>query len=499
MIAGAAMLAPLILLVGCRPEPPPAPVEPVPVTPPPPAVWSPPVEGLHLRGLRASSGVDLGNLLDANPATGWTPDGDPVDESVTFRFEAPVRVTGVEIASCAESPQSWWNVIVNGAEAGRVDTSPGSPGVLAVGPGGGGAEVASLQLRVADGRRGTCLASVVLKDGEQALPVRPPRGVPGTVRSSSVRIPTAAHHPWYLIDGRPDFSWTEGKDGTGVGESFTLALEKPIALTAIELWNGDQRSPEAFVASGRARRVGVSLDRGGFVSFVVDDAMGPQRLTLPRVASAKLITVAVLEVVKGRTYDDLDISEVRLQDPLGPLTVVTGDLSDRTEPVRAELASTSLAAVVDRRLQQVCPAAGERRLKLRGNLSFSYLGPSGTDGLLREVFEGDWAPRASTGPWAQLLLSGRRHPVQMSWVGPEADREDLSVVQEAELARVQDVGAEPFAELLKAWERGPERYAVECLAAEAHAAGVTPFDFLVTREAVLVRGKAFVDLLAPAG
>jgi len=494
------MLA-FLLLVGCRTEPPPpAPETPAPAGPPAPEVSSPPVEGLHLRGLRASSGGELGKLLDNDPGTGWTPDGDPVDESVTLRFETPVRVTGLELSACADAPQSWWNVIVNGAEAGRVDIRPGAPGWLAVGPGGAGADVASLQLRVADGRRGTCLAAVVLKDGEEPMAIRPPRSVAGGVRSSSVRVPTAAHHPWYLIDGRPDFSWTEGKEGTGVGESFTIALEKPLALTAVEIWNGDQRSPEAFVASGRARRVGISVDRGGFVSFPVADTMGPQRLPLPRVMGAKLVTIAILEVVTGRSYDDLDVSEVRLWDPMGPVSVVSRDLTERTEPVRAQLASTGLGSVVDRRLQQVCPAAGERRLKLRDNLSFSYLGPSGSaDGLLREVFEGDWAPRVDTGPWTQVLLSGRRHPMQMSWVGPEADREDLSVVQDAELARVQDLGPEAFAELLKGWERGPQRFAVECVAAEAKKAGVSPFDFLVTREAILVRGKAFTDLLAPAG
>jgi len=63
------MLA-FLLLVGCRTEPPPpAPETPAPAGPPAPEVSSPPVEGLHLRGLRASSGGELGKLLDNDPGS----------------------------------------------------------------------------------------------------------------------------------------------------------------------------------------------------------------------------------------------------------------------------------------------------------------------------------------------------------------------------------------------------------------------------------------------
>ena len=473
----------------------PPPVSRVPLVP-----VSPPVTGLHLRLLRASSGSGVSTVLDGNPVTGWTPVGDPTDESITLRFDAPVLADQLEITACPGAPQSWWTVVVNGAEAGRVDVSPGVPGVLHLGPGQESSRLVSLQLRGADGRRGACLAEVMVEAGGHTLPIRPPRSVAGTLRVSSMRIPYAGHHAWYLIDGRPDFSWTEGKEGAGIGENFAISLTQPIALVGMEVWNGDQRSPEAFAAASRASRVGISVDRGGYVSFPVIDRMGPQRLELPRITVGKLISFAITSVVAGGLYDDLDISEVRLWDPMGPLSVTTPDPDDRRGQLTRETAETGLATVVDRRLQQVCDGLGERRLKLRSNLSFTYFGPgAGEAGLAREVFEGDWAYRQTKAGWSMLELSGRRHPVLMSWVGPEADREDLSVVQTLDLARVHDLGEAVTVSLLGEWGRGARKGAVDCVAANAKAAGLTPFAYLVNREAVVVRGQAFVDLFGPAG
>lgn len=478
---------------------PPEPVPAAPVVKAPPVPVSPPVLGLHLRLLRASSGADVERVLDGNAETGWTPEGDPVDESVTLRFATPVDADQLEVLACGDSPQSWWNVIVNGAEAGRVDVSPGMAGVLHLGPGSAATRLASLQLRVADGRRGACLAELVIRAGGVALPLRPPRSVPGTLRVSSMRIPYAGHHAWYLLDGRPDFSWTEGKEGAGVGENFTVSLLHPLALVGIELWNGDQRSPEAFAASGRASRLGVSIDRGGSISFPVADVMGPQRLDLPRITVGKAVSMTVTSVIPGGKYDDLDISEVRLWDPMGPLTVTTPDPADRRTQLKMETTGTGMDRVIDRRLQQVCDGLGERRLKLRGNLSFTYLGPgAGESGLVREIYEGDWSYRRTSAGWSALELSGRRHPVLMSWVGPEADREDLSVVQMVDLARVQDLGEPATMQLLQEWERGARKGSVSCVSANAKTAGLTPFAYLVNREAVMVRGQAFVDLFGPA-
>jgi hypothetical protein len=45
-----------------------------------------------------------------------------------------------------------------------------------------------------------------------------------------------------------------------VGEWLTVTLSEPIELTAIELWNGHQRSQEHFRQNARASRLSLSVD-----------------------------------------------------------------------------------------------------------------------------------------------------------------------------------------------------------------------------------------------
>lgn len=468
-------------------EPPPVAEAPKPVPPAPP-----PVLGLHARWLVATSGGTPEAAFDGDPATGWRPEGDPVDESVSLRFETPVGVDRVSVRTCAADPPASFTVVVNGTDAGRVDVAAGSPGVLAIGAAGAEVRVSTFQLRVARARPGVCVAEVQLRSGESDLLVRPPRAVPGTVRASSVRLPAAAYHPFHLVDQRPLLPWVAGKVGSGVGESFTLQLQAPLVLVGLELWNGDQRAPTAYTAAPRAGVVGLSIDKGALLQFPLVDRRGSQRIDPPAWLTGDRFTVSVLKVIGPGSGTDLTMAEVRLWDPFGPVVLQTPDPADRKSALMNEVGRTPFAGVLDRRWEAVCPGSGPESLKLRGNHGLTVSGPGAAG---PERFEGEWARVGDEGAWTTLRWIGLRRPVVATWQGPDQEVDHEGESFDVKLARVAELGRESFGAVVAAARSPGDRAAFACLATLEHDPGTDEFDALVAREAVVVRGPSGVDLL----
>lgn len=457
-----------------------------------PTPVTPPVLGLHARWLTATSGSGVEAVLDGDPDTGWRPDGDPIHESFTLRFEEPLVIERISLRTCADDPPASFTVVVNGTDAGRVDVAPGSPGVLGVGPAGAEVRVSTVQVRVARARPGLCVAEVGFESGEADLLVRAPRAVSGTIRASSVRLPPSAYHPYHLVDQRPLLAWVKGKAGPGMGESFTIRLDHPIVLVAIELWNGDQRAPTVYAAGARADAVALSVDRGAIVQFTLEDRRGPQRLEPPAWMLGDTFTVNVLRVANRARDQDLAVSEVRLWDPFGPLVLRTPDAQDRKDALLAEVGRTPFAPVLDRRWEAVCAGSGPESLRLRSNHVVSLSGP-GVSGP--ERFEGEWARVDADGPWTRVRFIGRRRPVVATWQGPDEEVDHEGDVVDLRIARVSELGREGFAAAWAAAKRPEDRRAFSCVAELDAGDATADFDALVARDALLVDDPGGLDLL----
>lgn len=446
---------------------------------------------VHLQSLVPTSGRGADLLLDGNPATGWNPTGDPRAEGVLFRFEEPVALSKVTAAACPSSAEFRVQPYVNGVEVGEP---------LLLGPGKIAStsqrlKARSVFLRVVDAKGAPCVSDVAFETSAGALAVAPPRRVVGTISASSVLSPADAYHPGYLFDGRTDFGWVEGAKELGVGESLTLTLEKPVTLAALELWNGYQRSEDHFKKNARAKRLTVSLDGGEPVTLEVKDAMGPQRLKLPKPAQAKVIRLVIEQAVKGTKYADLVLSELRLVDQAGPLGVSTPDMSERQGELEKEIAGRALSSIVDRGFEQRCQRAN---LKLRTNHTFvSYLDATDEESGATEVFDGAWIVKEQAAPWSKVELFGRRHRTEPSsdpyGSGPsETVRISGGVVS---IARVADLGKDGFATLVAEWFKGPSAEQLRCLGEDAESLKAK-FGELVKQEAIAIKGTAVSGLYA---
>jgi len=367
-------------------------------------------------------------------------------------------------------------------------------------------KVRSVFLRVSAPQGVPCIDAVEFFRGGAKIDVAPPRAVAGAVEASSTLTPIDAYHQAYLFDGRTDFGWVEGAKGLGQGESVTIRLEEPIELHALELWNGYQRSKDHFRKNARATVLDVKVDEAAPVRLRVKDVMGPQKLKLPKPVQAKTIQLTIVQARRGTQYPDLVLSELRLWDATGPLSVVTEDMAERKAALDEQINDTPLAEVVDRQWSCACCEMRSTRLKLRTNHTFVWYLDAEQAGeeetrSKSEVFDGAWVMGKSKAPSAVVKLFGRRHRTS-SVFNPYAGNKVRDTVRigggNLNVTRLADIDGAQFAKVVQAWLRGPARDKVNCLDLSADGLEAT-FQSLVEKKAVLIQGKAITDLMVYQG
>ncbi|WP_257450295.1 NADase-type glycan-binding domain-containing protein [Archangium lipolyticum] len=451
---------------------------------------------ITLQTLTPTSGTGAESLLDGHPATGWTPEGDPSEEGVLLRFEKPVPLDGVVLRTCTGAPELQAALYLNGSEAMSNQKVGAEETTLKFAR----KELRSLFVRLqSTGSAKACLGEVTLLQGGKPLAVNAPRTVAGRIEASSVLSPADAYHPGFLFDGRLDFGWAEGSKGPGTGESFTLTLESPMEVVALELWNGYQRSADHFQKNARAKKVTLSVDGGEPVPLNVKDANGVQTLKLPAPMKGREWKLAVVEVYPGKRYPDMVLSELRLVDAQGPLGVRTSDAAERQRALEAGLAGSPLEKVANHRWRGRCITNNDiydpRRFKLRTNNTFVYYDNNASEETtVSEVLDGAWVVKNASGPWAAVELFGRRHRSETNW-DPYADTTTKDSVRIAggklEVARVVDLGKQEFEKLVAQWSKGPQADKVLCLGEQGNT-----YDDLVKADAFVVRGTAVTDIFS---
>lgn len=451
----------------------------------------PPLTGLHLARLSATSGNGVADVLDGDLHTGWRPSG-ALGASLRLSLDGPVTADTLSVSPCVASAPAGYDVEVNGSTIGPVGTE-GEGVLVPLGAGGGGWRVADVELRITTDKPGVCLGEIQLLQRTVALPLRPPRTVIGSVRASSVLTPSEAHHPSLLFDHRLNFGWTEGKGGDGIGESVELTLREPFGLLGLELWNGDQGSSQRFAEGPRVAVLSVGADSGGRVSVPVRDEEGRQRIDLPKMMVGRTFQLGVQDVRVGAGSHDLSLSELRLVDLLGPVGVVLDGQDPRRAAILPRVRDTALETLLDQPLHSIC---GGRTLTLRTDLGFETELRAQADAADPARAEGDWTLAAGTMPWFNLMLFGESRVRTRGWVEPEdaVGGAPLPGDGAVSLAQIEDVGRAAFGTESLSW-RGADRWLADCIGSRAKADGIDAFDLLVKTDAWLIRGALGPDVL----
>lgn len=427
---------------------------------------------IYLQSLVPTSGTGVAAVLDGKIDTGWKPEGTPIGEGITFRFEEPVKVEEVEVIGCAGSESAELDLVFDGY---RVELS------LQKGKGSQSYYSAwrTMFLKIDSGSG--CIAEVNFKG--LGGNVKPPRTVHGKVSVSSVLTPADAYHPGFLFDGRLDFGWVEGSKGTGEGEWMSVKLDAPATVSALEIWNGYQRSRDHFEKNCRPKKVTLTVDGGEGIPLELKDGDGPQKLKLPKPVKGSEFKLTIDEVVKGSKYTDMVISEVRFHDEKGPLEIETDDQQERAAALKTEIAGKPLASLVDTRLTSVC--GGALSVKLRSNHTFAFYEDTERGHVtVNEVVDGAWIVKSDKA----IELFGRRQRIAVDERPYGSGTKETTVITggPVTVTRVKDLGKDGWNKLVQKWMKGPAKRHIECDAADFDKAG----------DAVVLEGVALTGLVA---
>ncbi len=401
------------------------------------------VEGkgtIFLDGLYATStaaGRDVATLFSGNGAGDWrTKNGAGPDEGIMLYFSdrQQVSVGSVEI-SAAENSLSGEAAHLQIYQNGQMNAS-GKPGQkIALEPLPAGQPLRSIYIRIAATGRET--SGATRKNGEQKITVKsfpasgfvalqkiqlfdvagqplrivPPRKIRGTVAASSTLAPEEAYASANLFDSRKEFVWAEGAENSGEGETLTFNFEKPVRITALQIWNGYQRSDAHFSANARAKGCAFGEASGNGQTFNLGDRKAGQRIELSPAVEGKNFTLKINNIFKGGKYKDLAISELLFFDGAQPFTLASDQSTQTERTLRQNASSSPLAQILDRRLfNQVdfSSMAQEMSLILRSDGTFVMYDKSQDGELATEtVADGNWTLESAGVDAAKVKVFGK--------------------------------------------------------------------------------------------
>lgn len=187
--------------------------------------------------------------------------------------------------------------------------------------------------------------------GKELLPIRPPKSVRGTIIASSTLEPTLSYHPNLLFDTRKEFVWVEGNENAGEGETLTFQLEEEVEISALELWNGYQRSKSHFNGNTRLKSFEFGVVGDSMITYQVKSKMGKQLVQLKEPIRGSNFILRVKEVFPGAKYKDLAISELRLYNGKIPMLITNDQSEKESEQLLAANKDKVLGKVLNKRFR----------------------------------------------------------------------------------------------------------------------------------------------------
>ncbi len=107
-------------------------------------------------------------------------------------------------------------------------------------------------------------------------------------------------------------AWIEGKDDYGIGESVEFAFDRK-NITQIIIYNGYQKSKEAWENNSRVKRLKLYTDKGLTAILEVQDTRGCQTFDID-IESSKYKFV-IDDIYEGKKWKDTAISEIDFDGP----------------------------------------------------------------------------------------------------------------------------------------------------------------------------------------
>lgn len=190
----------------------------------------------------------------------------------------------------------------------------------------------------------------VLNDKGEILNLAPPQRVNGRVSASSTLMPEPAYSPANLFDSRKEFVWAEGASTAGEMETLNFEFDEAVNITAIQIWNGYQRSDEHFKANTRLRDFDFGDKNGTLQTYTMRDTKAGQKIELKAPIKGSAFELKIKSVYPGTSYKDLAISDLVFYDGAKPFVLRSALPETYSVAVRAKATNSVLAELLDKRI-----------------------------------------------------------------------------------------------------------------------------------------------------
>lgn len=390
------------------------------------------LEGLYATSTTVGKGVE--NLFDANPATTWqTLPGTGPDEGIMLYFQEPMDLASVEIVAAAENiakVDAKVDLPIMVYANGQVSTS-GNPNEQIVlskkGP------VKSLFIRFystgkeenqtikedlyrlaypSDAYIAVSELKILNTKGE-ALRLAPPKTVNGRVLASSTLAPESAYNPANLFDSRKEFVWVEGVASAGEEEVLSFEFDQPVEITAIQVWNGYQRSDEHFSANARVRDFQFQEKSSQPRLYSLQDTKQGQKISLTQPEKGSVFELRIKSVFPGKKYKDLAISDIVFYNGNQPFVLHSSTSDKYKAELKTKASNSVISAWLDKRIANYIEdgaSSTTQSLILRADGTFVMYSEAYSDGDpdMYSFADGNWELLSKSqvkvfGKWTDLV------------------------------------------------------------------------------------------------
>ncbi len=347
------------------------------------------------------------HCIDKDPRTYWKSGKNSMNEGLQVRLLKPSSISTLKIVTKDKTPRAF-ELYINGKTFG---------------------EIKSDEAILLDEKRVSTLFINVLHDnmsGVEELFIQSPDGrelqfpqyADAKVEASSVLSPASAYAPEQAFDGRLNFSWSEGVEGQGAGQTLSVHFTKKQSIDALYLANGYQRSDTHYRANSRVKNFKLYGDGVLIGDYRAKDQDGFQKISLTQSVNAKNFRLEIVDTYKGDKYADTLISEIVFSYKDTLLAADSGYLLKMSQVYQSSIKGTILESIVGLSLythidtDRSAYASQTSILLLRDNGSFVIYNREqkyGGSEYHKVVYDGNWVINEAGPSKAVIKIFGRSH------------------------------------------------------------------------------------------
>lgn len=113
-----------------------------------------------------------------------------------------------------------------------------------------------------------------------------------------------------IMDGDPATAWVEGAKGQGENEGVTFYFDGDYQVNGFIIKAGYHKSAELYQKNSRPAEIKISDTYGSCETYLLQDVFAEQNIKLIKPMVTDNITVTILSVYPGSTFEDTVISEI---------------------------------------------------------------------------------------------------------------------------------------------------------------------------------------------